>query len=89
MRKCTFAFILTITFFSMSTARTDEGPDHAKQHDLAKASRNPVSSLISVPFEFNNNFNTGRRKMLTSRDIRLQSVFTGHSLSVSDRSESN
>ena len=58
MRKCTFAFILTITFFSMSTARVDEGPDHAKQHDLAKASRNPVSSLISVPFEFNNNFNT-------------------------------
>ena len=27
--------------------------------DLARASQNPISSLISVPFEFNNNFNTG------------------------------
>ncbi len=30
-----------------------------KTHDLAKASQNPISSLVSVPFEFNNNFNTG------------------------------
>jgi hypothetical protein len=38
-----------------NTAWTEE----QSSHDLAKQSQNPVSSLISVPFEFNFNFNAG------------------------------
>ena len=62
MGKCTvelYFYLIIPLFFSMSAVRADHGPDHDKQHDLAKASQNLVSSLISVPFEFNNNFNAG------------------------------
>ena len=50
--SCAFLIIATV-FLSMSAAHADE------TGDLARASQNPISSLISVPFEFNNNFNTG------------------------------
>ena len=52
-------YLTLVVFLSMSAARADEGPVHDQQHDLAKQSQNPISSLVSVPFEFNNNFNTG------------------------------
>ena len=39
-------------------ARAEEKGTH-DVHDLAKQSQNPVSSLISVPFEMNNTFNNG------------------------------
>ncbi len=40
-------------------ARAEHGPPDDKKHNLAKASQNPISSLISVPFENNSNFNVG------------------------------
>ncbi len=46
-------YLTLVVFLSMSAAHADE------TSDLARASQNPISSLISVPFEFNNNFNTG------------------------------
>ena len=52
-------YLTLVVFLSMSAARADEGPVHDQQHDLAKQSQNPIISLVSVPFEFNNNFNTG------------------------------
>ena len=45
-----FAFLVSL---SMSAVHA------ADSSDLAKDSQNPISSLINVPFEFNNNFNTG------------------------------
>ena len=51
VRSVIFVFL---AFLSMSAAHAAD-----KTHALAKASQNPISSLISVPFEFNNNFNTG------------------------------
>ena len=50
LRCVTFVFL---AFVSMSAVHAGD------TSDLAKASQNPISSLISVPFEFNNNFNTG------------------------------
>ena len=38
----------------------------ADEHDLAKASQNPVASLISVPFEINSNFNGGPKDAYTN-----------------------
>lgn len=53
--RCSCAFLtITIVFLSMSVVYAHDGPDHDKQYDLAKASQNPISSLVSVPFEFNN-----------------------------------
>src|SRR5262245_28128605 len=36
-----------------------KGRAPAGEHDLAKASQNPIASLISVPFQNNTNFNNG------------------------------
>jgi len=59
-RYCNYALCVTpILFFYTNNAVADEGPAHDQQHNLAKASQNPVSSLISVPIENNANFNTG------------------------------
>ena len=41
---------------SAPTARPGAGPS---TEELAKASQNPIASLISVPFQNNTNFNTG------------------------------
>ncbi len=49
------ALLLTGIAFLTNAARADE----KSTQELAKASQNPVSSLISVPFEFNTNFNNG------------------------------
>ena len=55
--------LLTLGLLSMllstTGVRADHGPAGDKQHDLAKASQNPVSSLISVPFENNTTFDVG------------------------------
>ena len=51
LRSVTFVLL---AFLSMSVVHAED-----KTHALAKASQNPISSLVSVPFEFNNNFNTG------------------------------
>ncbi len=51
-----------ITLANTTWADQGAGPDHEHphaKHDLAKASQNPVSSLISVPFENNFNLNAG------------------------------
>ena len=64
--SCAF-FTIAVVFLSMSAVHAEHGPSHDDDHashskpsaDLAKASQNPISSLVSVPFEFNNNFNTG------------------------------
>ena len=59
-RYCIRSVYLTLfVFFYVGAARADEGPAHDQQPDLAKASQNPISSLISVPFENNAKFNTG------------------------------
>ena len=51
VRSCSLVMIFVfLVSLSMSAV-------HAA--DLAKDSQNPISSLINVPFEFNNNFNTG------------------------------
>ena len=50
--------LLLVAPLMATTASADEGkPPHPA--DLAKASQNPISSLISVPFENNSNFNVG------------------------------
>ncbi len=48
--------LLTFAVLNLSMISVHANDD---TNDLAKASQNPISSLISVPFEFNNNFNTG------------------------------
>ncbi len=61
MRKYTEVFAqisLIILILSIGIVHADDGPTHDQTHNLAKASQNPISSLVSVPFEFNNNFNT-------------------------------
>ena len=50
VRSCSLLMIF-VFFVSLSMS--------AVQADLATDSQNPISSLINVPFEFNNNFNTG------------------------------
>ena len=40
-------------------ARAGDGSGAGNTEDLAKASQNPISSLINVPFENNSNFNVG------------------------------
>jgi len=68
-RSHPFSFLFLIGLLSLGLvapantawAHKDEDhhpPDHA-EHDLAKASQNPVSSLISVPFENNYNVDAG------------------------------
>ena len=56
-----FLTVLSIGLFGLtnsSWAHDAEGHPHA-EHDLAKASQNPVSSLVSVPFENNYNVDSG------------------------------
>lgn len=50
-------FVVGITISTNSVWAEDMGT--AKADDLAKQSQNPVSTLISVPFEMNNTFNNG------------------------------
>ena len=51
VRSCSLLMIF-VFFVSVSMSAV-----HAA--DLARDSQNPISSLINVPFEFNNNYNTG------------------------------
>jgi hypothetical protein len=46
--------LLVSTFISIGPAHAESG-----HTDLARQSQNPISTLISLPFESNNNFNTG------------------------------
>ena len=57
----------TLTITLIGAAIFSIGPAWAEgHHDLAKASQNPVSSLISVPFENNSNFNVGPEDAYTN-----------------------
>ena len=49
--------LIGITVFTGAARAEEKGTQDV--HDLAKKSQNPVSSLISVPFEMNNTFNNG------------------------------
>ena len=50
----------TVTPKAGMPTKKAEGDEHPHpEHDLAKASQNPVAKLISVPFENNATFNNG------------------------------
>lgn len=57
--KVLFITILWFGLTALTTTSWADGEAPSKKHDLAKASQNPVSSLISVPFEFNSTLNNG------------------------------
>jgi len=60
LRSTLTVLLLVLPLLGTMPARADHGtPPDNKSHDLAKASQNPISSLISVPFENNANFNVG------------------------------
>ena len=67
------AAILTIlSVASIASAREEESAT-----ELAKKTQNPVSDLISVPFESNFNFNNGNRdRRFTSSTCSRSSRFT-------------
>ena len=52
-------FLLVAGLLVPAIARAHAGAQGDEKHDLAKASQNPISSLISVPFENNSNFDVG------------------------------
>ncbi len=59
--KCLFIAMLSLGLIALTNAAwaADEKPE-VDQEALAKASQNPVASLISLPFENNATFNNGR-----------------------------
>ena len=57
--KHLFIAILSCGIMILTAASWADDKPSSGQGDLAKASQNPISSLISVPFEFNNTFNNG------------------------------
>jgi hypothetical protein len=50
---------LIVGFLTLSAGAWADGEHPHPEHDLAKASQNPVAKLISVPFENNATFNNG------------------------------
>ena len=60
--RLTIIFMAAFTVVGIAAfigvARAEEKSNH-DMHDLSKQSQNPVSKLISVPFEMNNTFNNG------------------------------
>ena len=59
--KFLFIAMLSLGLVALvNTAWADVDKPHHAAHSLAKDSQNPVSSLISVPFENNATFNNGR-----------------------------
>ena len=60
VKKTIWVVLFSIGFMAFTTgARADDAKPSQDQHALAKASQNPVASLISVPFENNSTFNNG------------------------------
>ena len=53
-----FAPLTVLSIVAYTDARADGDHPHP-EHSLAKQSQNPVSTLISVPFENNSTFNNG------------------------------
>jgi len=51
--------IFSLVLFALTTGAWADDKQPQDQHALAKASQNPVASLISVPFENNATFNNG------------------------------
>jgi hypothetical protein len=58
IRITIFAFILLISAFGIGLTQSQEpGATEDNATELAKQTQNPVSSLVSLPFQFN--FNSG------------------------------
>lgn len=57
--KLLFITILSVGIIALSNSAWAHGEHPHPEHDLAKASQNPVSSLISLPFENDATFNNG------------------------------
>jgi hypothetical protein len=64
MKAAIVAFLLGLMFVSSA---------YADDADLAKQLSNPVSSLISVPFQYNHDCCYGRRKAVATRSTSNRS----------------
>jgi len=57
--RLSFFVLLVVGFMASNNAAWAHGKHPHPEHNLAKASQNPISSLISVPFENNATINNG------------------------------
>lgn len=66
--------LIVLLVFSPSAATAQEDAGATNTRKLAEASQNPVSSLISVPFENNTNYNAGPRNK-TDNVLSIKPVY--------------
>ena len=59
VRKLLFITFLSLGLIALANTSWADDKQAQAQHSLAKASQNPVASMISLPFENNATFNNG------------------------------
>jgi hypothetical protein len=71
--KFLFIAMLSLGLIALASTAWAHGEHTHPEHGLSKASQNPISSLVSVPFEFNSTFNNGPEDAF-AEDLNIKPV---------------